>query len=438
MVPIIDTAAVDFANLRGPAVQRGSGILYGLTEDGADPPDDFLTGMAFRSERAGGAQLDSPGGWVGRTFERRWASTVAQCKRTTALGGSFIMLVHDLYGADGAALDRWPGDHGSWADFDDFLGELIRQVRAAQIDPQWDLWNEPDLDLFWARPQERYLEMWRRAYAKVRAEFPAAVIVGPSSAGEPSETSPWWAGFLDFVRDHGVVPNIVSWHEIEGSPHGQDAVASRASAQSMLAARGLTAERFQINEYAAPDQQNPGQSAWYLARLERGQIDGLRANWGTGQGLHDNLAGLLVRMDGGYRALADWFTYHVYASQVGEVAASQPGAQVDVFACLGADRSVARLLVGNHGGLAGRIEIDVTGLKATAIPRDGRLRARVERIAYNDGRPSEGPSLVSDSTIAIHQSGRAAIPLDYDSPKDAFSVVLSAPDGPHGPSRDPP
>jgi hypothetical protein len=32
MVPIIDTAAVDFANLRGPAVQRGSGILYGLTE----------------------------------------------------------------------------------------------------------------------------------------------------------------------------------------------------------------------------------------------------------------------------------------------------------------------------------------------------------------------------------------------------------------------
>jgi hypothetical protein len=189
MEPIVDTAAVDLASPRGPALQRASGILYGLTEDGTDPPDAFLTAIGFRSQRAGGAQLDSSGGWVGGTFERRFASTVAQYQRTTSLGGTFIMLVHDLYGADGAAIGRWPGDDGDWTDFDAFLDALVEHVRDARIDPQWDLWNEPDLDLFWARSQQQYLDMWRRAHGKVRAEIPDAVIVGPSAAGEPSEAS---------------------------------------------------------------------------------------------------------------------------------------------------------------------------------------------------------------------------------------------------------
>jgi hypothetical protein len=434
MGPIADT--VDLADLRGPPVQRGAGILYGLTEDGANPPDHLLIGIGFRFNRAGGAQLDSPGGWVGGSFERRWASTLAQCRRTTALGGTFIMLVHDLYGADGTAIDRWPGDGGDWTDFDAFLDKLIRQVRESGVDLQWDLWNEPDLDLFWARPQQQYLELWERAYRKVRAELPDAVIVGPSSSCEPSETSAWWTAYLDSIRDHAAVPDIVSWHEIEGLPHGQDAVASRVAAESMLAERGLEGRPFQINEYGAPDQQNPGQSAWYLARLERSQIDGLRANWGSGQGLHDTLAGLVVRTGQGYSALADWFTYRAYASQVGQTVRSRPGAQVDVFACLSGDRKVARLLVGNHGGLEGRVLIDVAGIETTAIAVDGPLRVVVQHIPNNNGQPIDGLSLVSDTTIAMPQSQLLTMSLDYSSAKDAFFVTLAAPDPQGGPAGD--
>lgn len=137
----VDTAMVDLADLGRTADQRGSGILYGLTEDRSNPPDEFLTGIGFRFQLAGGAQLDSPGGWAAGSYERRWTSTLAQCRRTTALGGTFIMLVHDLYGADGTAIDRWPGDNGDWAGFDGFVGRLINDVAAAPIDPQWDLWT---------------------------------------------------------------------------------------------------------------------------------------------------------------------------------------------------------------------------------------------------------------------------------------------------------
>src|ERR1035437_8994529 len=117
----IATVRADLSREVGPATQRASGILYGLTEDGANPPNAFLTDIGFRFERAGGAQLDSPGGWVAGRYERRWASTLAQYRRTVALGGTFIILVHDLYGADGTAIDRWPGDDGDFSDFERFL-----------------------------------------------------------------------------------------------------------------------------------------------------------------------------------------------------------------------------------------------------------------------------------------------------------------------------
>src|SRR5450759_3808483 len=185
--PPIATVRVDLSREVGLPTQRASGILYGLTEDGANPPDALLTGMGFRYERAGGAQLDSPGGWVAGLYERRWASTLAQYRRTVALGGEFIMLVHDLYGADGTTIGRWPGAEGDFADFERFLDRLIEDVHAAGITPHWDLWNEPDLDLFWARSAEQFHQAWRVAYRKVKAAFPDATIVGPSTATEPSE-----------------------------------------------------------------------------------------------------------------------------------------------------------------------------------------------------------------------------------------------------------
>jgi len=70
-----------------------------MTENGSGPADQFYRDVRFRYMCAGGAQLDSPGGWVSGRYERRWNSTLAQARRTIALGGQFILLPHDLWGA---------------------------------------------------------------------------------------------------------------------------------------------------------------------------------------------------------------------------------------------------------------------------------------------------------------------------------------------------
>ena len=422
--PPIATVRVDISQEIGVPTRRASGILYGLSEDGASPPDSFLTGMGFRFERAGGAQLDSPGGWVAGNYERRWASTLAQYRRTVALGGTFIMLVHDLYGADGTAIDRWPGDDGDFSDFDRFLDRLIDDVDAAGMNPQWDLWNEPDLDLFWARSAEQFRLAWRLAYEKVRARLPEATIVGPSTAGEPSENDEWWNAYLDFVAASDTVPDIVSWHEIGGRAHGQDPVASRSAVEEMLARRGLRVRGLQVNEYAEASQQNPGQSAWFIARLERARLDGLRANWGMGPALHDNLASLLTRTRDGYAPLGDWYTYHSYAGQRGVVVASEPDAALDVFATRLINNSrQARLLLGNHGGVTGPVAVGVTGLQAAGL-QDPRVL--VERIPYDDGRPITGPVVVRGPLVDRNDPTRVTIMLDYADARDAFAIALDS------------
>lgn len=420
----IATVRVDLSEEVGLTSRRGSGILYGLTEDGAHPPDVLLAGMGFRFERAGGAQLDSPGGWVAGRYERRWASTLAQYRRTVLLGGTFILLVHDLYGADGTAIGRWPGDEGDFSDFERFLDRLVEDVGVAGMTPQWDLWNEPDLELFWARSAGQFQQMWRLAYQKVKARFPDATIVGPSTASEPSHDDEWWTAYLDFVAANHVVPDILSWHEIGGRAHGQDPVASRSAVERMLAVRGLRVRGFQVNEYAEASQQNPGQSAWFLARLERAKVDGLRANWGKGPELHDNLASLLTRSRGGYARLGDWFTYNSYAGQRGVVVTSEPDGALDVFATRLANGSrQARLLLGNHGGLTGSVAIVVAGLEVAGL-QDPRVL--VERIAYDDGRPTRGPVVVRAEIDDLNDPTTVTIVLDYADARDAFAITLDS------------
>ena len=204
----------------------------------------------------------------------------------SALGGQFVLLVHDLWGADGAAISRFPGDNGDWSDYDNFLTRLINDVRATGAPVEWDLWNEPNLGIFWNRTQSQYFELWRRTYQRVRAAFPDQLIVGPSFAGVPSTTNTWWNQYLDFVKANNVVPDIVSWHSLPGDP-----VANVAAANATLDPRGIPHPRpYQINEYGASNEQNPGDGSWYIARLERAGADGLRANWASGGNLHNDLA----------------------------------------------------------------------------------------------------------------------------------------------------
>jgi hypothetical protein len=413
-----ESITVNFSVAGGSPTYRGSGWIYGMTEDASAPADHFYRDVKFRAMRAGGAQLDSPGGWVSGRYDRRWNATRAQLLRTRSLGGQFVLLVHDLWGADGFPISRFPGDNGDWTDYDNFLTRLINDVRAPV---QWDLWNEPNISLFWNRPQAQYFELWRRTYQRVRAALPTHLIVGPSCACVPSTTFAWWNQYLDFVRANNVIPDIVSWHALPGDP-----VANVAAANATLDPRGIPHPRpYQINEYAAPNEQTPGGGSWYLARLERAGADGLRANWAGGGNLHNDLAGLLVRNSAGqHQPKGEWWAYRFYAAQTGQLTSVTPSPSYDAIATK--TTGTAKILIGGRG-TTGNIAVALQRLDTTnGIVANNQLRVLVQRIPNNGGAAVQGPITVQN-TVATLSNNATTVNLPHTIADDSFTITLLPP-----------
>jgi hypothetical protein len=415
-----ESISVNFSVAGAAPTYRGSGWIYGMTENASAPADHFYRDVKFRFMRAGGAQLDSPGGWVSGRYDRRWNATRAQLLRTRSLGGEFILLVHDLWGADGFPISRFPGDNGNWTDYDNFLTRLINDVRATGAPVQWDLWNEPNITLFWNRPQAQYFELWRRTYQRVRAAFPTHLIVGPSCACVPTGSG-WWTQYLDFVRANNLVPDIVSWHSLPGDP-----VANVAAANATLDPRGIPHPRpYQINEYAAPNEQTPGGGSWYLARLERAGADGLRANWAGGGNLHNDLAGLLVRNSAGvHQPKGEWWAYRFYALQTGQLVSVTPSPAYDAVATKAP--GVARILVGGRG-TTGNIAVNLQRLDTTSgLVANNQVRVIAQRIPNNGGAAVQGPITIQNTVVTLSNNA-TTVNLPHTTADDSFTITLLPP-----------
>ncbi|WP_246001463.1 RICIN domain-containing protein [Allorhizocola rhizosphaerae] len=416
-----ESISVNFSVAGGSPTYRASGWIYGMTEDGSGPADHFFTDVKFRYMRAGGAQLDSPGGWVSGRYDRRWNSTRAQLLRTRALGGEFIILPHDLWGADGYPISRFPGDNGNWTDYDNFLTRLFNDVRATGAPVQWDIWNEPNITPFWNRSQSQYFELWRRTYQRIRAEFPSHLIVGPSCACVPS-TSGWWPQYLDFIKSTNTIPDIISWHSLPGDP-----VANVATANTTLNSRGIPHPRpYQINEYGASNEQNPGDGSWYIARLERAGADGLRANWASAGNLHNDLGNLLTRVSGQHQPKGEWWVYHFYGSQTGAIAQVTPSANYDAFATK--DSGNAKILVGG-GRTTGNIAVNLQRLDTTSgIVVNNQVRVVAQRIPHNGGGAVSGPVTIQDTVVTLSNNA-ATVNLPHSNIDDSFTITLLPPSG---------
>lgn len=87
-------------------------------------------------------------------------------------GAEFIILLHDLWGADGseAESDLFPGDNGDWSTWDNFLSQVVSDMRASNMTTaiKVDIWNEADGGGFWLRDRSQFMDMYARTHATLR------------------------------------------------------------------------------------------------------------------------------------------------------------------------------------------------------------------------------------------------------------------------------
>ncbi|KAK2808651.1 hypothetical protein FQN50_004515 [Emmonsiellopsis sp. PD_5] len=387
----VTPATIDLATSIGEAAFLGAGFIYGWPDNGTEAdnsiPDSLVTGIKFNACRAGGAQISDPG-WAEGGYEGyigRFNSALSNYRTTRKYNGDLILLVHDMWGADGGSdsSSPFPGDDGDWSETDAFLTQLVKDIKANDMLDGLviDLWNEPDLDIFWARSWPQYLDYYVRAHQFFKRELPDTLISGPSMAHSPTLNDRNWTDWMSAVSEAKTIPDIYSWHQIGDWEREPDTTIP--DFHTLRDKFGLPERPFDINEYAWPTEQNPANSVFYLAQLERHNARGLRANWGSGSELHDFMANLVYKSDDGtYQPNGEWHVYNYYANMTGNRPATTATSDrlFDVFATT--SNNTIKILAGTRT-VPDSYDIEIYSVSSLGFPPEGSVAIRSYRFDWN-------------------------------------------------------
>ncbi len=84
-----------------------------------------------------------------------------------------------------------------------------------------EVWNEPDLPLFWSGTQEEFFEVYRATAEGARGVDPAIRVGGPATSswsGGIGQRGPLIKNLLEFARRQQLPVDFVSWHAFEKEP----------------------------------------------------------------------------------------------------------------------------------------------------------------------------------------------------------------------------
>jgi hypothetical protein len=428
-----ESLSVNLASTTKPATGIGEGFLYGVSQDGAQPADQYLLPLGLNAYRGGG---HASGGWIadgytyGPATKADVAEVIAQATRFTRppYHAQYQAILSDIYGADGSqpSSTTYPCDNGNCSNWVSFIDSVVGALQASGLNIAYDIWNEPDISIFWARGMNstQYFEMWDTAYREIRRIAPGATIVGPSVAYTPEQNSGEWQTWLAHVKSAGTVPDEISDH-VEGD--GDDPVAIAQAIDGDLSANGMSAVPLSANEYQPSDQQTAGQTAWYLARFaQSGYTSAIRGNWVCCE--TPNLTGVLTQTSSGWQPNGNWWVMRSYADMTGSLVSTS--GEVGTTAISAAeDSSMKRAvaIVGDENGYTGGASVTFTGFSSAPwLTSSGSVSVVVDRIP--DQYPLTAPQVVLSQTMST-SGGSITVPFTFQASHDAFAIYLTPTSG---------
>src|SRR4051812_39363733 len=182
LVPSVGRAAsseslsVDLSSTRGPSTGVGEGFLYGITQDGTQPADQYLQPLGINAFRGGGW---FSGGWIkdnysyGSATKADIASITAQAKRLTQAPyhAQYQVILSDLWGNNGGqpSNEVYPCDNGNCSNWISFIDSSVAALQASGLPFAYDIYNEPDISVFWTRGMNstQYFQMWDSAFKEI-------------------------------------------------------------------------------------------------------------------------------------------------------------------------------------------------------------------------------------------------------------------------------
>ena len=424
-----EALSVDLSSTRGASTGVGEGFLYGFSEDGTQPVDQFIQPLGINAFRGGGW---FSGGWIkdgyqlGSATQADITSIVAEAKRLTQAPyhAQYQVLLTDLYGLNGGQPSNtmYPCDGGNCSNWATFIDQTVGALQATGLKFSYDIDNEPDISVFWKAGvnSTQYFQMWDTAYREIRKVAPSATIVGPSFAYTPLSAPAQWSTWLAHVKSAGTVPDMISNHD-EGDV--DDPVAVSQALDSQLSAAGIGSRPLSANEYQPADRQTAGVTAWYLARFaQSGYTNAMRGNWSCC--VTPNLTGVLTQVNGTWEPTGSWWALRDYADMTGTLV--NTSGQVGSTAISASEDSTAKravAVIGDSNGYTGAASVTFNGLASQSwLSGGGSVNVTVDRIP--DQAPLTAPLVVYNQTVSA-SSGSVTVPVTFQAAHDAFAIYVT-------------
>jgi xylan 1,4-beta-xylosidase len=345
------------------------GFLHNLSH--ASPTDELLVPLR-------------PTAW-------RSSEASAPADRVHALGASHTIVLSDHWSYP---AHDWRPFGPPWTQLNRYAAwvrEFARRYKG-RGPFYWDIWNEPDLGLFWDGAREQFFETFAVAERVLREELGAdARIVGPSTTTWRLD---WIEGLAEFCLARGCRFDAVSWHDLADDmrslPRLSERVESTRELLSRPRYRRLGVREFHVNEIMGRGIQfKPAAVVGYFSELETARADvAIKSCWPDSRGRVNcegqTLGGLLDWDTGRPRSL--WYTWRAYAEgRSSRVFAHSRDARIAV---LGSRRSLrpgeAQLLLGNVGSVRSDASVRLCGLRAVTRGRGRASRVRVLIERHDD------------------------------------------------------
>ncbi len=401
-VPTSATTLVVNANQTLRSVTHvGTGSLYGLADD-STPADSLVSPLkpnTFVQMAPGGHQL--PNG-----EPRPAGDSLVVAPKAARAGAKVVIRMPDWY----------PDFPYKWVSMSDWLSAVDTQIASVKSSSAtniaaWAIWNEPDLNWDTAKAGP-FNTAWNTTYKEIRSKDTTTPIQGPSySSWKQSDMNT----FLTQAKANNTVPDVIAWHELQGSA---DIAAHVSAYRSLESSLGISPRPIAIEEYGTPSEMgNSGALIGYAAKFERAGVrDAELAFWNHYGTLGDTLT------DTGGSPNGSYWTYKWYGDMSGNMLVTTPPAQT------GIDGLASRNGAGNQisviaGGCAGSCAVTVNGLSSLSA-FGSTVHVKLE-YSPDTGRTtaSPGPITISDADYAV-SGGSVTVPVTMNA-ADGYHLVIT-------------
>ena len=307
----------------------------------------------------------------------------------------------------------WSG----WSSWSSQVTEVINDKLASGRDNfyGYEIWNEHHGS--WDTLNgDFYTTLWKPTYDLIRSLDPYAKIIGPSDSYYSSTRI---QDFLTFCQNNNCLPDIICWHELQGSANVSSHIDSYRSLEKNLRISPL---EISINEYSSSTHEYegaPGVSASFIAKFERKLVNSASISWWF-TNLPGKLGSLLTadnEKGGG------WLFYKWYGDMTGYMANVTPPNEIsdgiDGFACLNTTRQYASICLG--GNDSGMVDVAINGIPSSF---GDSVDVKVEYVPWeNKDTPVPGPITVSLTTYVV-SSGTFTVPVEVTDPLYGYRVLI--------------